>query len=280
MSARRTDLLAPLLVAQAAGLTLATLLGPLVLDRVRYRTSATTLNQLLGADAATLAVVVPLALVAAWLVGHGHPAGGPLATGVGGYTVYTYAQLVIGQEYLRLPGNVERFFPLYLVVFVVAEAVTVLGCRRMPATIALPARTRRLAGWVLVGVAAFLVIGLHLRTMLTAWSDPRSMTEYASAPTPFWMVKLMDLGIVVPLALVAGIGLLRGSLAAARLAYPILSAYVCLAASVTAMALVMLVHDDPDASWGLALGFGFFAVALAGVVVTAYRPLFGADLPA
>jgi hypothetical protein len=29
--------------------------------------------------------------------------------GVSVYVLYTYAQVIIGQEYLRLPGNVERF---------------------------------------------------------------------------------------------------------------------------------------------------------------------------
>lgn len=266
-------LLGGLLLALAAGLAAAVVAGPLVAGWSTYRTSDTTLNQLLGADAGTLVVVVPLTLLAAGLVARGHAAGPPLATGVGAYALYTYAQLIIGQEYLRLPGNIERFFPLYLAVFIVAEAVVVLAARRLPTSVALPDRTRKVAGWVLVAVAAFLVLGLHARTMVAAWTDPQSMTEYASAPTPFWMVKLMDLGIVVPLALTAGIGLLRDRRWAHRLAYPLLSAYACLSASVTAMALVMLAHDDPDASLGLAAGFATLALALAGVVIALYRPL-------
>lgn len=55
---------------------------------------------------------------------------------------------------------------------------------------------------VLPAVAAFLVVGLHLPSMPTAWTNPSAMTEYASSPTPFWLVELMDLGIVVPAAVV------------------------------------------------------------------------------
>ena len=54
--------------------------------------------------------------------------GGPFLTmGVSVYVLYTYAQVIIGQEYLRLPGNVERFFPLLLAVFISAEAALVMA---------------------------------------------------------------------------------------------------------------------------------------------------------
>ena len=257
---------------------IASLLGPVGLDELVYRTSPTTLNQLTGSDLAALLVAAPLAVVAAVLVARDHPAGPLLATGLGAYAVYTYSQVIVGQEYLRLPGNVERYFPLLLAIFVLGEALVVLGWRQtrrdLPAP---PPRVERLTGWVLVLVAAFLVAGLHLPTMLTAWSDPASMTEYASAPTPFWLVKLMDLGIVVPAAVVTGLGLLRGARWARRVTYPFLTAYAVLSTSVLSMAVVMLVNDDPDASAGLAVGFAVFTAALVALLVAWYRPLFGPE---
>jgi hypothetical protein len=113
--------------------------------------------------------------------------------------------------------------------------------------------------------------------MLAAWTDPASMTEYASAPTPFWLVKLMDLGIVVPAAVVTGVGLLRGASWAFRVMYPFLTGYALLSSSVFSMALVMLANGDPDASVGLAAGFGGFTVALFALLVVWYRPLASGD---
>jgi hypothetical protein len=46
--------------------------------------------------------------------------------------------------------------------------------------------------------------------MLLAWTDLSSLTQNASSPTPFWIVKLMDLGIIAPAATATGVGLLRG----------------------------------------------------------------------
>lgn len=269
--------LAAALALLASAIATASLLGPVGVEELRYRTSPTTLNQLLGSDLAALLVAAPLALVAAALVLRRHRAGPLLATGVGVYAAYTYAQVIVGQEYLRLPGNVERFFPLLLAIFVLGESAILLGMRQTSTQLPPPTRRlERVTGWVLLLVAAFLVVGLHLPTMLSAWNDPTSMTEYASAPTPFWLVKLMDLGIVVPAAIVTGIGLLRGTAWARRVMYPFLTGYVLLSSSVLSMALVMLANDDPDASWGLATGFVAFTAALTVLLLAWYRPLFPA----
>jgi hypothetical protein len=271
----RRPLLAAVLGLLGLGMAASSIVGPIGLGLMTYRTSSTTLNQLEGSDAAVLFVIAPLTLIAAVLAARGHRAAPLLAAGVGSFALYTYAQVIIGQEYLRLPGNVERFFPLLLAVFVLAEVAVVLGWSGVPAD--LPpssSRLRRAAAVTLVLVAVFLVLGLHLRTMLLAWQDPARLMEYASSPTPFWMVKLMDLGIIVPAALATAAGLWRGAAWANRTAYVLLTGYTGLAFSVTAMALVMIRNSDPDASAGLAAGFGLFALAFVALVGLLFRPLF------
>lgn len=260
--------------ALALAMAAASVLGPVALGLMEYRTSPTTLNQLIGSDAAALFVVAPLGLAAAVACYRASPAGALLASGIGAFATYTYAQVVIGQEYLRLPGNVERFFPLLLAVFVLGWVTVVLAWRVVPPDLpALPARLRRTLGIVLLLLSVFLVFGLHLRSAVSAWSSPASLTEYASSPTPFWMVKLMDLGVIAPIAVVTGIGLLRRAPWATRLAYPLLTGYSCLAVSVTAMAVVMAVESDPDASLTMTAGFTGFTVALAALTIVLYRPL-------
>lgn len=249
-------------------------LGPVLLNLMHYRTSPTTLNQLIGSDTATLYVIAPLGALAAAACHRRHPAGALLASGVGVFATYTYAQIIIGQEYLRLPGNVERFFPLLLTVFVLAWTTVVLAWRATPPHLPqLTPRLRHTTGAALLLLSAFLVLGLHLPTMLTAWTDPTSLTEYASSPTPFWTVKLMDLGIIAPVALATGIGLLRHAGWAQRLAYPLLTGYAALGVSITAMAVVMTAKSDPDASPALAAGFLGFTAALTALTVALYRPL-------
>jgi hypothetical protein len=56
--------------------------------------------------------------------------------------------------------------------------------------------------------------------------------------------------------------------------YVILTGYTCLATSVAAMAVVMYVNADPDASAGLVIGFVAFALAFATLTVLLYQPFF------
>lgn len=272
---RPTRFLAPVLLGLALGMATTSLVGPVGWGLLRYRTSPTTLNQLVGADTAALFLIAPLAVVAAVLTARGHRAGALLGSGIGVFAIYTYAQVIIGQEYLRLPGNVEYWFPLLLTVFVLAEAATVLSWLAVPRDLPPPSpRLERITAVVLLLLAVFLVFGQHLRPMLTAWEDPASLTEYVSSPTPFWLVKLMDLGVIVPVAITTGIGLLCDARWARRIVYPLVTGYTCLGISVASMAVVMILHDDPDASAGLAAGFLVFAALFIALAVALYRPLF------
>ena len=266
--------LSVLLVALGLGIATSSLLGDLGLGVMRYRTSPTTLNQLIGGDAAALFVIAPLCLVAAALAAREHPIAPLLGLGIAAYSLYTYAQVIIGQEYLRLPGNIERFFPLLLTVFILAEMAFAVAWQVLQPLPRPSLKVERTAGVVLLLLAVFLVFGQHLRPILAAWTDPGSLTEYASSPTPFWMVKLMDLGIVVPAAIATGVGLLCGQSWARRAMYVIFTAYSCLAISVAAMGIVMNLNDDPDASPTLTGGFVIFALIFVALTVLLYRPLF------
>jgi hypothetical protein len=266
--------LAILLVTLGLGMATSSLVGDFGLRLMRYRTSPTTLNQLLGSDAAALFVIAPLTLATAVFALRAHPVAPLLALGIGVFALYTYSQVIIGQEYLRLPGNVERFFPLLLAIFILAEAVVVLAWGIVPPLPRPTIKVERAAGVVLLLVAAFLVFGQHLRPMLTAWTNPGSLTEYASSPTPFWMVKLMDLGIIAPAAIATGVGLLRGRAWARKTMYVMFTGYSCLAISVAAMGIVMNLHSDPDASPAVTGGFVIFALVFVTLTVVLYRPLF------
>lgn len=270
--------LAVCLVALGVGMAAVAVLGPLVFGVLEHRTSDTTLNQLLGADAASLIVVAPFSVAVGMLAWRRHPAAPVLALAPATFAMYTAFQVVVGQEYLRLPGNVERFFPLLLAIFVVAEVVAV-GAWASVAPERLPEpgpRQDRLAGVVLLVLAAFVVLGLHLPMLPDALSGEPTRVEYVSSPTPFWLVKMMDLGIVVPAAVATGLGLLRRRPWARKASFAILGGYTLIGASVAAMALVMLMNGDPDASVGLAVAFTAFTALLSGVTAVRYRPLLAA----
>ena len=149
------------LVLLAMAVATVAALGPLVFGVLRYRISATSLNQIIGSDAAALTVVVPVTVAVAVLAIRGHPAAPVLALAPSVFVVYTYTQLIVGNEYLRLPGNVERFFPLLLAAFILAAAIALWAWNSVPAA-RLPAtstRVDRTAGVLLLVIATFVLVG-------------------------------------------------------------------------------------------------------------------------
>jgi hypothetical protein len=256
-------------------------LGPLVLDVIHFRTSASGLNQVRGGDLAALVVVAPICVVVGGLAWRGHPAAPVLALGPAIFAMYTYSQLVLANEYLRVPGNIERFFPLLLALFLVAAAVAVrsAGLVRSAAS---PLWSRRLevgCGVLLVVMAGFVVFGIHLPTLVDAMGAAPSGPAYRDAPTAFWVVKFYDLGIVAPAALVVGVGLLRRRPWARTPASAIIGGYVLLGWSVAGMAAMMLLLGDPDASVGQLIGAAGVAAAGTVFAVVLYRPLLRPAVP-
>lgn len=261
----------------AAGVAL---LGPLVADVIRYHVSDGAAAQVVGGDAAALALVAPVSIVAGILTVRGHRAGPVLALGPAVYVLYTYVQLAMSVDIARYPGNSERFFALFVGLFVLAGAIAV----RAWATIqpaALPpasARVRRALGVFSLVVAAFLTFALHLPGLLDAWSTQPTSPEYLADPMLFWLVKFMDLGIVVPALIVIGVGILRGATWAHTAIYAAVGWFALLGSSVAGMAIVMQATGDPAASAANTVAFGLFAIVGVTVAVIVYRPLFARGL--
>ena len=263
------------LVALAVGVALAAVLGPLTGGPIHYHVSADALNQVIGGDFVAVALVAPISLFAALLAWSGHRAAPVVALGPAVFAVYTYTQLAIGGDYARYEGNSERFFVLHLVIFVLGGAIALSSWASIKALRFPPMarRSRRVLGSFVIGVAGFVLVGLHLPTLIDAWRDQPERPEYLADPGVFWVVKLMDLGIVVPTLTAVGVGLLRGADWAHKAAYGALGWFALLGSSVAAMAVVMQVNGDPSASAVNTIAFGLFALVGLTVAVRLLRPL-------
>jgi hypothetical protein len=254
-------------------------LGPLLSGTIEYHVSDGARNQIMGGDIAGLVLVAPVSLVATVLMLRRHRAGPVLALGPAVYAVYMYSQLALGGDFVRYPGNSERFFPLFLGLFLVVALVsirawTVVDGERLPA---ISSRITRLLGAFLLVMAAFLTFGLHLPTMAEVWNGGSPPPEYLADPAVFWLVKLMDLGIVVPAMLAIGVGLLRRSDWAETAGYAAIGWMALLGSSVAGMAMVMQLRGDPAASFLNTIAFGSFAVLLLIATWLVYSPLFQRD---
>ena len=104
------------LLALAAGMTTATLLGPLGFGVVSFAVSESAETQLIGGELATIFLAIPLATVAGVLWLRGARLAPVLACGPGIYATYMYAQYALAPDFTRYDGNSARAFPLYLLL--------------------------------------------------------------------------------------------------------------------------------------------------------------------
>lgn len=260
----------------AAGLALNSMLGPLALDVIEYRYSESLVNQGIGLDAVALIVAAPLAIVAALLVARCHPAGPVVAFGPALFAAYMAPQYIVGPEYLTLPGNNERFFVFHLAIFVVAVATAIVAWRATD-----PARLRpdtersdRRRSMVLFGVVAFIFGGRWLAGIVDlSGGDPTGVDNRAN-PTAYLLIGFLDLGVVVPAAITGAVGLRRHRSWARTAAYAVIGWFALVPAAVAAMAIVMQVNDDPDATTGATVMFVVAAIVFTAAAAHLYRPMF------
>ena len=258
--------LAGLLLTNAA-------LGPVGLDLLRYPLPESLLNQLRGLEIVTVGLVVPCLLLAAGLVRRGRREAPLLAVGPCGYASYMFVQYVVGPD--------RTTYSL--------RCCSMWSCSRRPRSCASGAgrwrpaptgpcrRLRRRRRWValLAGLAGFVLLR-YLPLAVGAFSGAAIPEEFAQAPAFYWSIVLLDLGLVVPVTLVAAAATWRGSGLALPATYAVVGWFALVPPSVAAMAVVMLVRDDTYASVRTTLLLVAVAAATSVVAFRMFRVLLGA----
>lgn len=267
-----------MLLLLAVALATNVLLGPLGLGVIDWRVSANGLNQTYGADAASLLLVVPTTLIAAWCWWRGRRLGAPLALGAGLATLYYAVAETLGGDYLRYDGNNERFFLLFLALIILSWTTAAR------AWAALDLDPPRPPVWLARGFAIVLTLGggliglAWLAQLLTIARTGNVGPEYLESPSAFWTIRIVDLGFIVPICLATSVGLWRSNALAIRAAYGVAAFMTLQAAAVLAMGGVMLWRHDPTASPALVYALTPITLALAACTLALFHSYAGGRL--
>lgn len=229
-------------------LLVAAVLGPLGLGRISLHVSGEALAQYTGGELLAVALAVAfLASIPSWLAGSPWPPA--LAAGACAYVIYTYLTLVVGQEYGRYPGNAEKAFFLYAAITACAVLLLVLSVRSLLAVGPVSPVPRQVTMWLLIGVGVLFAL-LWLGQLAGFYRNGPS-EDYTTATALFWVVKYLDLGVVIPLLVVTGLLQRTPSHAADVSAVVALGFMTCMLAAVLLMALATLRQGAEGGSWGL-----------------------------
>jgi hypothetical protein len=252
-----------------AGIALNAILGPLVLGVMKLRFIDSFVDQFIGGEIVSLFVVAPLALAAGVLWLRGHRLAPVLAFAPAIYTLYLMATLVFGADYAHLPGNQEQFFPLHWLLLLLSWAIVAGAWSAIrPSELILPSdRLRRATVGVLLLVG--LIFALLWGRQVAAVIAGEPVAGYPEAATLFWMIRVFDLALFVPLAFYTATQLLRRRPGALKLAYALTGFFTCEIGAVAGMTAVMLSQGDPTVSGpvlavllALTAGSGALAIAL------------------
>lgn len=278
---RHAPWLVRLLTLLAALLGANAVLGPLALDVINYRYSDSLINQGVGLDAVALFGAAPVAIAAAGLVYQRHRAGPVLAFIPATFATYMAPQYIIGPDYTTLPGNNERFFVVHLALLITGIAATILAWRSInPAELepSSDAGDRR-RSIVLFSVVAFILLGRWLTGIIDLLGGTPTSTDYQENPTAYLLIGVLDLGIVVPAAIVTAVALRRHLAWARTAAYAIIGWFTLVPAAVAAMAGVMTIKNDPNASTGQTAIFIIAATVFTLGAIWLYWPMLRAPHP-
>lgn len=254
----------------AAVLLLNSLLGPLVLGVASYPITDSMENQLIGLELVTMFLVVPWAAGAGVAALRGHSSAPLVGFAPAAYAAYMFVQYVLGPEYDRYSVTVLA----QVGIFVLAAGLTLASwsLSRTAPLPALQAAQRTRDGWVLVALAAFVLLR-YAGAILGAFSGEPLGAEFAEERTFFWSIVLLDLGVVVPCTVAAGVALLRGAAVGRRALYAVVGWFALVPPSVASMALVMWVRDDPHASLATVVLLGVASLVFGAFAWHTVRPL-------
>ena len=120
----------------------------------------------------------------------------------------------------------------------------------------------------LVLAACGLALGFSWMRQLVEIAVSGTLSEaYLDAPHGFWIVRIVDLGFLVPVCFGTAFGLWRGSPLAIKAAYGVTAFLTLQAAAVLAMGYLMLWRQDPTATPELV--YVLTPITLALVALTA-----------
>jgi hypothetical protein len=259
-----------LLLILAAALVVNSVIGPLVLDVVDYPVTETLGNQLIGLEVVTIALVVPWCVYAGIRALRGEPGSALLAFGPAAYTVYMFVQYVLGPEYVEY-----RAITLFHLGLVTLSGGLTLWAWALSRTTTLPVRSHRaerVYGLVTMGLALF-VVTRYAGALAGSFSSTPIPEEFSDARTFYWSIYLLDLAVVVPATVVGAVALLRGRQLGRRALYAVTGWFALVPPSVAAMAVAMLVNDDPNASVATVVILSAASLAFGAFTVVVYRPL-------
>ena len=206
-----------------------------------YYDTVSSAAQEQGNDIVTLLVGVPLLIISAWFAFHDLLRAQLLLTGTLGFFLYTYLSM-------SMLTSFNVLFLVYVALFALSLAAFILSLlsfdlNELPKHFSehLPRRSITALMFLIAGFLAFAWLGKIATPFLN-----NELPALENATT--MVIQALDLGLIVPLAILAGILLLRHSALGYLLASVFVLKAITLGLAVSAMAVNMSLAGVPESA--------------------------------
>jgi hypothetical protein len=221
--------------------------------------------QVIGGDMVTLFLGIPLLLISVLLAARGSLRGQLLLAGTLGYFLYTYVMITFQVGFNALFLIYVMLFSASLFAFVLA--MLSINLQDLAQSFSRPLPRRTIAVFLFL-IGAFLLmnwVGRIILPALRSGTPPIILESYTTL-----VIQALDLGVIVPAAILTGILLLQRKALGYLLAAVVLIKGMTLAASITAM-IVMMLRAGVEVSPAEIAIFPLITVVSAGLTVLVLR---------
>ena len=212
-----------------------------------YYDTVSSVAQTKANDLVTLVLGLPLLAISTWLAFHGSLRGRLLLTGTLGFFLYTYISMAFLAAYNALFLVYTALYSLSLFAFILSMMSIDLGTLPEKFSERLP---RRWIAGLLFFVGGFLSLAWLGRILPPILSDQTPLLENATT----MVIQAMDLGLILPLAVLAGVLLLRRNAWGYLLASVALMKGMTMGIAVSTMGINMSLNGVPE-SLGILIPF-------------------------
>ncbi len=207
--------------------------------------------QLIAGDVVTLCLGIPLLLVSLWLYRRGSLRGALLLAGTLGYFLYTYASIALMASFNPLFLVYVALFSLGLFAFVLS--LMSIDIAALPSRFSARLPRRAIAATLFfIGAFLFLAWGGRIMPALLSSAPPFGLESYSTL-----VIQVLDLGLVMPLATVAGVLLLKRRPFGYLLTAVALLKGLTMATAVSAMGIGQILAGVPVSPVEVAVFLGF-----------------------
>jgi uncharacterized membrane protein len=190
-------------IAVLSGLVWAfvSLAGPLAFNLIRYKTSPSALFQAQGQELVNLVLVVPVCMIGGILAIRRSRRAGKWLSFLPVYMMYSAIAFGIGMEWSdpRYTGNSHRFAFLFVFEMIAGLILLLYTLERLKAEQAPEIGKKGKVVYSVLFIVFLTAFAAQCAASLVAVARTGTSAEYDAAPTLFWTIRILDLGVSIPL---------------------------------------------------------------------------------